>query len=114
MEGPWQRFQGVRYDDTITQSGGTPDGVWLGWVLPNVDSDGDGVIDAWEQLLGTDPQVADSDGDGCSDGEEILGYVDPTRSELSDPLDGGACILHFIFADGFESGDVSAWAASEP
>ena len=102
------------YDDTITQSGGAPDGVWLGWVLPNVDSDGDGVIDAWEDLLGTDPQDADSDGDGCTAGEEILGYVDPSRSELSDPLDGGACILHFIFADGFESGDVGAWAASEP
>ena len=102
------------YDDTITQSGGAPDGLWLGWVLPNVDSDGDGVIDAWEDLLGTDPQDADSDGDGCTDGEEILGYVDPSRSELSDPLDGGACILHFIFADGFESGDVGAWAASEP
>ncbi|MCP4568534.1 MAG: hypothetical protein GY841_13230, partial [FCB group bacterium] len=33
------------YDDTITSSGGAPNGEWVGWVLPNVDSDGDGVID---------------------------------------------------------------------
>ncbi len=101
------------YDDTITVSGGAPDGVWIGWVLPNVDSDGDGVIDAWEDLLGTDPQDVDSDDDDCSDGEEILGYVDPSRSELSDPLDG-ICLFHLVFVDGFESGDVSAWDESEP
>ncbi len=101
------------YDDTIFSPGGAPNGEWLGWVLPNVDSDGDGVIDAWENMLGTDPQVADSDGDGCSDGAEILGYVDPSQTELSDPLDG-ICRLPRIFADGFESGDVSAWSGSIP
>jgi len=83
-------------------------------VLPNVDSDGDGVIDAWELLLGTDPQVADSDADNCSDGDEILGYGHPYLAELSDPLDG-VCLLQLkLFANGFESGDVSAWDASIP
>ncbi len=101
------------YDDTITISGGAPNGEWLGWVLPNVDSDGDWVIDAWEDILGTDPQVADSDDAGCSDGAEILGYGDPSQTELSDPLDG-ICRLPRIFADGFESGDLSAWGASIP
>ncbi|MCP4666012.1 MAG: hypothetical protein GY849_06565, partial [Deltaproteobacteria bacterium] len=103
----------VGYDDTIFSSGGAPNGEWIGWVLPNVDSDDDGVIDAWENLLGTDPQVADSDGDGCSDGGEILGYFDPNQTELSDPLDG-ICRLPRIFADGFESGGVSAWSGSIP
>ncbi|MCP3997005.1 MAG: hypothetical protein GY722_18375, partial [bacterium] len=100
------------YDDTITSSGGAPEGEEVGWVLPNVDTDGDGVIDAWEDLLGTDPFDPDSDDDDCSDGEEILGYVIPSVSELSDPLDG-VCPFNLIFADGFESGDVSAWNESE-
>lgn len=47
------------------------------------DSDGDGLSDADEQQLGTDPNNPDSDGDGISDGEEVnvLG---------SDPLAPGA------------------------
>ena len=35
------------------------------------DSDGDGLSDADEQRLGTDPNNPDSDGDGISDGEEV-------------------------------------------
>ena len=35
------------------------------------DSDGDGLSDAEEQRLGTDPNNPDSDGDGISDGEEV-------------------------------------------
>ena len=96
------------YDDTIATSGGAPNGEALGWVLPNVDSDGDGVIDAWEGLLGTDPHNPDTDGDGASDGEEILGYVDPGQWQLTDPLDG------VVFFDGFESGDLSAWSDHVP
>jgi hypothetical protein len=96
------------YDDSLTSSGTAPNGLWIGWALPHVDSDGDGVIDAWEDLIGTDPQLSDSDADGCSDGEEILGFTDPTESRLSDPLDG-LCLYHVLFLDGFESGDTSAW-----
>lgn len=35
------------------------------------DADGDGLSDAEERELGTDPRVADSDDDGLSDGEEV-------------------------------------------
>ena len=35
------------------------------------DSDGDGVPDEIEEILGTNPYCSDSDGDGYSDGEEI-------------------------------------------
>ena len=42
--------------------------------LGQIDSDGDGLSDAHEVALGTDPQEADGDGDNISDGEEILNY----------------------------------------
>lgn len=35
------------------------------------DSDGDGLNDLMEALLGSDPAVVDSDGDGCTDGAEF-------------------------------------------
>lgn len=35
------------------------------------DSDGDGLSDLMESVLGSDPQLTDSDGDGCSDGVEF-------------------------------------------
>ncbi len=43
------------------------------------DTDGDGVADGEEVELGTDPTNADSDGDGFSDGDEV--------DESTDPLD---------------------------
>ncbi len=39
--------------------------------LDPLDTDGDGIADAVETALGTDPTVADSDGDGFTDGEEV-------------------------------------------
>ena len=47
---------------------------WIGYVYPNQDTDGDQVIDGFEELLGTCIAGADSDGDGLSDGQEILEY----------------------------------------
>lgn len=44
------------------------------------DTDKDGLPDARERILGTNPNKADTDGDGYSDGEEVLKYG-------SDPLD---------------------------
>jgi hypothetical protein len=48
-----------------------------------LDSDGDGLLDARELILfGTDPDSADSDNDGLSDGDEILIYrLDPMNSD---------------------------------
>jgi PKD repeat protein len=61
----------------------------IGYAYPNVDSDGDGLIDGFEALIGTDPHRSDSDCDGVSDGAEVLGYP------LSDPLvpnSGAGCV----------------------
>ncbi len=41
------------------------------------DSDGDGLTDWEEMILGTNPNLADTDGDGVSDGQEYLLGTDP-------------------------------------
>lgn len=41
------------------------------------DDDNDGLEDALEQFLGTDPFVKDSDGDGWGDGDEVAMGLDP-------------------------------------
>jgi serine protease len=55
---------------------------WLGYVYPNVDSDGDGLINGFETILGTNAFGADSDLDGRPDGAEYP-LADPP---FSDPL----------------------------
>ncbi len=55
----------------------------IGYVYPNIDSDGDGLIDGFELLIGTNPLVADSDCDGLTDGQELLNYP------YTDPLGPG-------------------------
>jgi len=47
-----------------------------------LDSDGDGLTDAEEQTLGTDPQSADTDNDGLTDREEAKIYkTDPLKPD---------------------------------
>lgn len=58
----------------------------LGYVYPNVDSDGDRVINGFESVLGTDPLVADSDCDGLGDGVEILDFPYAGKDPHSGPL----------------------------
>jgi hypothetical protein len=48
-------------------------------VDPDADDDGDGLTNAEEEALGTDPGEADSDGDGMSDTEEFEHGTDPTQ-----------------------------------
>ena len=68
----------------------------------DLDADGDGLTDAEENELGTDPTEADTDGDGLADGEEGDLGTDPTNAdsdgdgysdseelaEGTDPVDG--------------------------
>ena len=42
-----------------------------------LDRDGDGISDALERALGTDPDDSDSDADGLTDGEELLDGTSP-------------------------------------
>lgn len=65
----------------------------LGYVFPNVDTDGDGLIDGQERILGTSVSVQDTDGDGLLDGVEYP----PAGVPFSDPR-----ISDIIFEDGFE------------
>ncbi|MDV6167856.1 gliding motility-associated C-terminal domain-containing protein [Flavobacterium sp. DG1-102-2] len=59
-------------------------------IFATCDQDNDGLTNAQEAILGTNPTVADTDGDGINDGAEVIG--------LSNPLDpcspnaaSGAC-----------------------
>ena len=48
------------------------------------DTDGDGLQDGQEILLGTDPLSTDSDGDGLSDGDEVERGTDPLDTDSDD------------------------------
>lgn len=50
--------------------------------MNHTDTDGDGVIDELEALLGTDPNLTDTDGDGLSDHDEIwVLFTDPLKAD---------------------------------
>ncbi|MFT4627658.1 MAG: peroxiredoxin [Myxococcota bacterium] len=73
------------------------------------DSDGDGLSDAEEAAIGSDPQVADTDGDGWFDGDEVDQYTDPTDKK-DHPYQGGWAIgqcRHDLEGTGYAVGDVS-------
>ncbi len=51
------------------------------------DSDADGLTDAQEITLGTDPHNPDTDGDGLSDGFEVnSSHTDPKNAHSKDPV----------------------------
>lgn len=60
-----------------------------------LDSDGDGLSDAYERMIGTDPFNPDTDGDGLFDGEEVLVYgTDPLNPDTDgDGLTDGEEVL---------------------
>jgi len=68
--------------------------------LGPIDSDGDGLTDDIEALLGTDPLNPDTDGDGLLDGQEVVnhnGKVDiGEMNPLKQDIDGDG------FNDGYE------------
>ncbi|QCX00925.1 DUF11 domain-containing protein [Aggregatimonas sangjinii] len=63
--------------DSCSSVGGTP--------LGTADCDNDGLTNAEEATLGTDPNLADSDGDGIDDGQEV-------NTDGTDPLDSCSSI----------------------
>lgn len=61
-------------DDDSSSSGSDDDDLAFDDDDASGDSDGDGLTDAFEDLIGTDPDDADTDGDGFDDAEEHLSY----------------------------------------
>jgi YD repeat-containing protein len=57
---------------------------------PNADDDGDGLTNAQEAALGTDPNNPDTDGDGIPDGWEVDHGLDPKTNDAAlDPDQDG-------------------------
>jgi hypothetical protein len=80
------RFAAVA-DNGVTNSGGVVTAVNALGVFtdPNADPDNDGLANAYELILGTDPFNPDTDGDGFSDGAEVASGSDPLNP-LCTPL----------------------------
>lgn len=87
------------------------------------DADGDGLSDALELQLGTDPGSPDTDGDGLNDGDEVnLHHTDPLDQDTDgdDLPDGAEINQHFtdpllIDTDGDGFGDAAEVdAGSDP
>jgi hypothetical protein len=55
---------------------------------PLADSDGDGISNWGEHLVGMNMNSRDSDGDGMPDGWEVAHLLNPTRNDSLDDLDG--------------------------
>ncbi len=71
----------------------------------NEDTDGDGLRDGGEANRGTDPLVADTDGDGLLDGEEVKDYgSDP----LSEDSDGDGYLDPWEVAEGSDPADAES------
>ncbi len=85
----------IRASGTASSDIGDP-GAWLtledtGPTPWNTDSDGDGLFDAEEDLLGTDMNNPDTDGDNLSDGDEVAFGTDPLVPDTdNDGVEDGA------------------------
>ncbi|MFB9067331.1 S8 family peptidase [Pseudofulvimonas gallinarii] len=97
LESQRTTFESLGY--TATVPAGFPQ--HIGYAYPNVDTDGDGLIDGMEYVIGTSHLHADSDGDGSPDATEFpLAAV-----SNSDPCNGplaGRCPADTLFDNGFQ------------
>lgn len=81
--------------------------------LMGCDSDGDGLSNAQEKDLGTNPDVEDTDGDGLVDGGEVDAGLDPMNSDSDadhlldgdEALNGADPLLADTDDDGYLDGD---------
>lgn len=65
--------------DSLNIAGVTPTS-GVGLVCTMMDADKDGLSDAQERTVGTDPTAADTDGDGYTDGQEVQNGHDPLKA----------------------------------
>jgi len=76
-------------------------------VMTALDTDGDGLLDAEEEMIGTDPAKADTDDDGVSDYDEVyVVFTDPLRGP-SDHTTTTPVPVPYAWLDGFALGDGS-------
>jgi hypothetical protein len=80
------------------------------------DTDGDGLPDDVEFVLGTDPDVSDTDGDGLGDGDEVGGADGlPDNADDTNPLDADSD--DDGLSDGnerFGTGPLAAFGSTDP
>jgi len=69
----------------------------MGYAYPAIDTDGDGLIDGFEYVIGTRLDLVDSDGDGLSDSAEFS----MVNTAMSDPC-SIQCQDDVIFGNGFQ------------
>lgn len=67
---------------------------------PSGDEDGDGLINATEAALGTDPANADTDGDGLDDATEVGDPTTPADEDLDGKIDAIESLVNDCDEDG--------------
>ena len=74
-------------DNIVTKSDGGSNSATTDSAVVISDDDGDGIPNAEEVRLGTNPKVADSDGDGYLDGDEVENGYNPLQASLGNKED---------------------------
>ena len=138
INGKWQRLTGMKFNladmaggdvipseaivyafdpNTFRASGTTYITLKNGekYALNLDDVDGDGLTDAEEWVLGTNPVNWDSDGDGISDYFECLNGLDPLDPIDGDRVNGDVVNPNNVYGNTYNNpdGDFMAWMESE-